>query len=191
MFAGRAKSMSSAGAACALLRRRAAGLSRGLLLRRSFWVLMFVGHLPLWLELAAGASSPAQALRWLILTASQLFFVFKIFDPACLRLPRDRHIWLVTTVLVGLLHADVARRLSTSAQADGVANSAVLVAGGALTSAAVARGLTRRCGAAPKGPRLHTHPGRLIRRTESPGQPQPAPARVLVRAGRSGRAPPA
>ncbi len=72
---------------------------------------MLVAHGPGWLAALGAGSTDIDPLRWFALSASQAFFVLKLVDVRWLRLPRSRRAWLIVTVAIALLHADVARRM--------------------------------------------------------------------------------
>lgn len=75
---------------------------------RAIWLVMFLGHIPALIAVAARlADAPqfADGFRLLLLAASQVFFLFKIIDVAWLRFPTSRSFWIRFIVIVALLHA--------------------------------------------------------------------------------------
>jgi hypothetical protein len=116
---------------------------------------MLLAHTPGWLAaLGIGAASPsADAVRGLVLTASQVFFLLKLANWRWLRIGSDRRTRLVVLLVILLLHAGVVARVcgghgwdalpAELAAALGVA--AGIVAGGRI----VGRAAGRRHRAAP------------------------------------------
>ncbi len=83
-------------------------------LQRAFWALMILAHLPGWcatLGVDGAAGAGLDLGRAVLLTATQLFFLFKLLDVHWLRLPRGRRAWLAAACVIALLHAGAARRL--------------------------------------------------------------------------------
>lgn len=119
--------------------------------RRLFWLCMLLAH-------AGGVRSALMSLvqpvadidwglglaRMLILVASTIFFVLKIADVACLRLKPGWRTWVVSTVVIALLHVQVMNRVTgVHPDVSQSAPVAILVLGGLLDSQTLRRILRR------------------------------------------------
>ncbi len=84
---------------------------------RLFWAVMLIGHTPGWLAVTAAFAGEVvdalHALRWLVLTLSQVLFAAKLVNPNWLRVHCDRRSWVALTLVLVLLHGDVLRRVCT------------------------------------------------------------------------------
>ncbi len=86
----------------ALAQRDAAG--------RSVWLLLGLAHLPVWLKSAGLLGDSFDPLRFILLTLSLVFLALKAADWRVLRFSQHRGAWIVLTLCVALLHADVVSR---------------------------------------------------------------------------------
>lgn len=78
--------------------------------RRGFWGLMILGHLPalvgswrVWVEAGLGMDRLSSCL---LLGLSILFFVLKFQDVSFLRLPCRRQSWIAIFTIVAMIHVD-------------------------------------------------------------------------------------
>lgn len=165
----------------------------GISLAQLFWALMLLGHMPTWTRATVSLLSDPDGyvlLRWAILTASQVFFIFKLLDHAWVRLPQRRHAGLVLTLVIVLLHADVLRHLWQDAErAELGVNSIALVAAATVVAVAVHRSRRHERRASSRIGRMLRTLQEGLRRLAEPLALPPREA-VLVRSCRPNRAPP-
>lgn len=119
--------------------------------RRLFWLCMLLAHVGGVRSALMSLFQPVPGVDWglglarmLILVASTIFFVLKIADVACLRLKPGWRTWVMSTVVIALLHVQVMNR-ATGVDLD-VSRSApvaILVLGGLLDSQTLRRILRR------------------------------------------------
>ena len=81
-------------------------------LKRLFWTLMFIGHGPAVVGAhAALLDGECSVARYVLLAASQLFFVCKLLDVSWLRCPNNRRSHAAYVLVILALHTGVFERL--------------------------------------------------------------------------------